>query len=189
MIVSTWLPNPAAEASSFVAAGQHHEAVQALDQAILEDPDNSQLYFLRAFSKRELQQHDESLSDLDKSLSLQPSAPAEVLNAKAYLLAEMGRYEQALAASKKSLDLSPKSPAYLDTLGYVYVGLEDYVHALEAYNEALESDPDLAVCLYGQAVCYREMGDQARAEKGFLRAKELEPDLKLEWKAPAKSGL
>lgn len=183
-VASAWLPNPAAEASQFVTAGQYREAVQALDQAILAEPDNAQLYFLRAFSKAELQQRDESLQDYDEGLSLQPEAPAEILNAKAYLLAEVGRYEEALSISKKSLALSPNAPAYLNTLDYIYVGLEDYEHALEAYDEALDHDPDLAACLYGQAVCYRELGDEAGAEAGFARAKALEPDLKLEWKVP-----
>ena len=176
-------PSLAVQAARLVVDGKSQEALQVLGKAIEEEPERSDLYYLRAAVRAEADLLEGSLADYSKCIDLKAENMAAALNGRSYTLARLGRYQEAMPDIERSLKLKPAVAGHLDTLGYVKVGLKDYEGALEAYNQALEIDSELAVVLYGKAVCLRELGHREQAEALFQEVQELEPGFELDWPA------
>jgi len=89
---------------------------------------------------------------LRKSIEVNPKS-AEALNYLGYMLVEKeNKIEEALEIIKKALALDPENGAYLDSLGWAYFKLKDYVQAefyLEKSIQILQDDP----------VIYDHLGD------------------------------
>lgn len=66
----------------------------------------------------------------------------DVLNNYSWTLAKLGNYEKALSIIGPALENS-RQAKYLDTLGFIYLGLERYEDAIAQFKEALNKEPEL----------------------------------------------
>lgn len=85
------------------------------------------------------------------------------LNNLAYLLSDkLGEHRKARAYAERAVQLSDSSDA-LDTLGWIYVGLEEYSKAIAELSRAIRIHPDEPLTYYHLGEAYRRQGrfDQA----------------------------
>ncbi len=82
------------------------------------------------------------------------------LNNLAYLLSDdLGEYGLALPYAKRSARIANRASVEpLDTLGWIYVGLEDYERAIAELSRAIRVDPDMAIAYYHLGEAYRRDG-------------------------------
>ncbi len=64
---------------SLIDESRYDEAMELLNKAILESPNNDELYYLRGYLYKQLGKWGESLSDLNHALELNPNSRASVL--------------------------------------------------------------------------------------------------------------
>ena len=163
-------------------------AVQAMNEAIEDEPTRAELYLIRASARSETNDLDGALDDYERALDLKIERLAATQNGMAYTLAKVGRYQEAVPLIEAALTLEPDNVSFLDTMGYVKVGLGDFQGALAAYDKALERSPEMSVALFGKAVCLERLGRDKEAKDFYTDAALEDPDLHLEW-TPAVSGM
>ena len=107
------------EAEIIAKHGLVQDAIELLDQALFELPDNLSLLYARAM----LYEQDNALAAMERDLraiiKIDPEN-ATALNALGYTLADQTtRYEEALDLISQALVLEPDEPAILDSMGWV----------------------------------------------------------------------
>jgi tetratricopeptide (TPR) repeat protein len=160
--------------------GLYEAALPDLDKLIELSPDDFELYRWRANFHTKLGDHEAEVADFTVFIDATPQPDAGALNGRAYALAELGRFEEALVDIEKSVSIERKSHN-LDTLGYVYVGLERYEEALSAYNETLKLEPTSLYALRGRAVTYRQLGQLEASQADLDAGKRIDSDFCLHW--------
>ena len=119
----------AAYASAFSQLGNSERSVEILDAAIKTDPENVQLYFLKAVYLEKLDEVSDCIAALRKVLKLD-STHHSALNFLAFLFADRNEnLAEAESLIEKALTLKPDDPYYLDTLGWVYYRLGRFEEA------------------------------------------------------------
>ncbi|MGB9429836.1 MAG: tetratricopeptide repeat protein [Gammaproteobacteria bacterium] len=138
-----------AEAQLFSDAGDNQAALRVFDQALMENPGNTDLLYGRALLRETLGDAQAAEDDLRLILSRQPDN-ADALNALGYTLTvHSTRYQEARIYIVKALRLKPGDPAIIDSLGWVEYRLGDYPQALTYLRKAYAqlSDPEVAAHL------------------------------------------
>ncbi len=97
-------------------------------------------YFFRSIAWYEKGRFAEALSDVDRSLELDPS-DASALQQRGNVLFALDRPGEAKAAFQQALKLSPGEAVTWNNLGAVDERLGDTKAALEAFNSAIECKP------------------------------------------------
>jgi uncharacterized protein HemY len=77
--------------------------------------------------------------------------------------------------SFKSLEKEPNNPSYLDTIGWLYYRLKDYIKAEEYIRRALEKLPSEILYLHLGDVL-REKGEMEKARDAYLKGLEIAPE-------------
>jgi len=121
-------PSPAdllAQAANvWLLAGSPEQARQAIDLALLGEPDNPALLVDRARALAELKDYAGALADLDRALALAP-ADGDAAAFRAAALRHLGRLEEALAAAEHAVRLAPGNPSARLERGLVRAALGD----------------------------------------------------------------
>lgn len=164
-----------AEAQMFSDAGDSQTALQVFDQALTENPGNSELLYGRALLRENLGQVSQAEADLRLILSRQPDN-AEALNALGYTLTVYStEYQQARSYIEKALQLKPDDPAIMDSMGWVEYRLGHYPQALGYLRKAYArlGDPEVAAHL---SEALWASGDKQAALSVWRRALKQHPD-------------
>jgi len=144
-------------------AGREREALQIVEEALDDAPDDTELlYEAGMLSERvgDLQRMEDYLRAL---MEIEPDH-AHAHNALGYTLAERGeRLEEAEALIQRALELSPDDPFILDSMGWVRFRRDDAQSALIYLQRAfaIRSDPEIAAHL-GEVLWALERRDEAR---------------------------
>ncbi|MHB0777014.1 tetratricopeptide repeat protein [Halomonas sp. WWR20] len=150
------------EIGLFDTQGETAAADALLDRALLEQPDNAELLFMRAMRAYDQGDLDTMERDLRAILEQDP-ANSVALNALGYTLAnETDRDEEALPLIEKAHRLDPESAAILDSLGWVHYQLGDPERALPYLQEAFNKQPDQEIAAHLAAVLW-QLGQQEKA--------------------------
>ncbi len=120
-----------------------NERINALAPLIAAEPNNDNLYALRAKEYLRLKKYDEALADADKAVQLNPKN-TNALIIRGLVKTEKRDYDGAIADFTQSIKLAPNQ-------GYAYIGRgtayerkEDYDPAIADYAKAAEVDPRTA---------------------------------------------
>lgn len=123
------------------------ESEEALNKAMAlstKQEDKDYVSFIMASASERQKKYDEAELQFKKLLADDPNN-SMVLNYLGYMLADRGvRLEEALGYLKKAIQLDPQNGAYLDSIGWAYFKMGDYVLAEENLRRATErigSDP------------------------------------------------
>ena len=112
-------------------AGDYEGFIKDFSIAIEMDPDNSDLYPMRAPAFMNLGLLDKAMDDANTGLHLDPSnAPLHLMRAR--LLAEEEQYDAAIEDMNNAISLNPEEQDYYSFRGSVLVELKDY---LSAYSD------------------------------------------------------
>ena len=138
-----------AEAQLLRDAKAFKDAFDALSEAILGNPDTSDLLYDRAMVAEKMGKFDVLETDLRKVIELKPDHPA-AYNALGYTFADRNRrLDEANTLVRKALELSPDDAFIQDSLGWVQFRSGRLDEALATLKKAYQTrrDPEIAAHL------------------------------------------
>jgi tetratricopeptide (TPR) repeat protein len=122
------------DASKFLKAGQHSQALERVNKALKAKPRDPQARFLKGIIVTEQGNSKEAIEIFTKLTQDYPELP-EPYNNLAVIYASQGQYEKARAALERSIRTHPSYATAYENLGDVYAKL-----ASQAYDKALQLD-------------------------------------------------
>ncbi len=122
------------DASKFLKAGQHSQALERVNKALKAKPRDPQARFLKGIIVTEQGKSKEAIEIFTKLTQDYPELP-EPYNNLAVIYASQGQYEKARAALEQSIRTHPSYATAYENLGDVYAKL-----ASQAYDKALQLD-------------------------------------------------
>src|SRR5205809_4389983 len=122
------------DASKFLKAGQHSQALERVNKALKAKPRDPQARFLKGIIVTEQGNSKEAIEIFTKLTQDYPELP-EPYNNLAVIYASQGQYEKARAALEQSIRTHPSYATAYENLGDVYAKL-----ASQAYGKALQLD-------------------------------------------------
>ena len=129
----------------------------------------------------ELKENYVKSDSLFKLLMLEDENDALTLNNYAFSLSERDSInfeimDYALKLSKKALQIEPENAAYLDTMGWIYYRMEDYILAENYIKDSINIDNTNAIVLEHLAEVYVKKNNVYNALKYFKLALKNDPD-------------
>lgn len=171
-----------------------HEAIEAFNQHLLENPDNFSGHNALAICYKNIGEHTKAMKNFEKSLELASSNEerAKVLSNIGNLYFGMGKYQVALGYYKEAQSETSRNPLYLVLIARTFILLDEYSRAKKVLASAeeicgelnkYEKDDDRGLGFYLMAQAYLALGDEQRVFEHLEHALKLNPDrfmLKLE---------
>ena len=116
-----------------------------------------------------------------KLIKLKPDN-AHAYNALGYSLAERGaQLPEALKLIRKAVELSPEDPYIMDSLGWVYYRMGNFVEGLNYLNLAFAARPDPEIAAHlGEVLWAKGAKDNAKDIWRFALEKDPDNDVLLE---------
>jgi len=186
----------AANANALELASAAHEdthetdkAVDALQQAIVLDPDNIQLYVDFAAMASAHQSFQVGINAMNDGIALHPHAAA-LYFARGVLRVQLAEYDQAQADFETAYQLDPSQSLTAAAQGLAAVQRNDLDGALASIEEKLARNPDDPILLYLEADVIAQKDPEPgspefqKAMRSAQRAVRLRPEL-----GPARSVL
>ena len=139
------------------------DAMELLNQAIAELPNERELLYARAMIAEKLDQTGQAEADLRRVLDMKPG-DAVALNALGYTLADHNkRLDEAEGYIDRALEQQPDNPAFLDSKGWVLYRQGKPEEALEWLRRAWNQfkDPEVAAH-YGEVLWQLDQRNKAR---------------------------
>lgn len=118
------------------------EALEACDQAIRIDPNDSLIWYNRGtVLMTELQRYEEAITSFEKALDINPEDVASWDN-RAVALGQLGQYQDALVSHNRALEIDDQQARVWQNLGVTLFLAQRYAEALTAFERAIELDPN-----------------------------------------------
>ncbi|QBF25143.1 tetratricopeptide repeat protein [Pseudomonas tructae] len=151
------------------------QALQVLQQAIKQYPDDLNLLYTRAMLAEKRNDLAQMEKDLRSIISREPEN-AMALNALGYTLADRtSRYAEAKTLIDKAHQITPDDPAVLDSLGWVNYRLGNLDEAERLLRQALERFPDHEVAAHLGEVLWAN-GKRREARQVWAKGFEAQPE-------------
>ncbi len=141
---------------------QHHqegrptEAIDTLDDAIKQYPDDSQLLFVRSQISGILGNTTAALRDVEQAITLSPDVAVYHVN-RAQLYRKFGRYEEALSDLDKAISLDQNLLAAYFNRGALRYNDNDLEGALKDFNECIAINPHASAPYFNRATVLSEL--------------------------------
>lgn len=164
-----------AEAQILRRSKAHKEVFDLLNDGLKKLPDYPELLYDRALAADKLGKFNILEQDLRKLIKLKPDN-AHAYNALGYSLAERGaQLPEALKLIRKAVELSPEDPYIMDSLGWVYYRMGNFVEGLNYLNLAFAARPDPEIAAHLGEVLWAK-GAKDDAKDIWRYALEKDPD-------------
>lgn len=154
------------------------DAIFNYSKHLEKDENNTDVLFLRAMCKSELNDRYGAINDYDRIIELEKSAKprvykmSTVYNNKAYCLVGLKEYEKALPFVTKALEMD-KSEAYIwDTRGELYYHIGEYEKSIKDMDKAIKIQKN-ANSYYFRALANLKLDKKSKACSDFSKAGEL----------------
>lgn len=170
-----------AEAQILRRSKAHKEVFDLLSDGLKKLPDYPELLYDRALAADKLGKFNILEQDLRKLIKLKPEN-AHAYNALGYSLAERGaQLPEALKLIRKAVELSPEDPYIMDSLGWVYYRMGNFVEGLNYLNLAFAARPDPEIAAHlGEVLWAKGAKDDAKDIWRFALEKDPDNDVLLE---------
>lgn len=164
-----------AEAQILRRSKADKEVFDLLNEGLKTLPDYPELLYDRALAADKLGKFNIAEQDLRKLIKLKPDN-AHAYNALGYSLAERGtQLPEALKLIRKAVELSPEDPYIMDSLGWVYYRMGNFVEGLNYLNLAFAARPDPEIAAHLGEVLWVK-GAKKDAKDIWRYALEKDPD-------------
>lgn len=130
----------------------------------------------RGTAYQEIGQMSAAMSDFTQAISLRP----KLFNGyfcRARLSRALNASSEALADFQKALELSPGSIIIRNSIGSVYLELNDFINALQIFDEILLDAPDYVPALSNRGAALKAQSRHQDARRDFEKAVKIAPDL------------
>jgi tetratricopeptide (TPR) repeat protein len=155
--------------------GKPDEASMYLERALFVNPEDISLLSTLGLLYNSMKKYDKSDYMYQKALEIDPDN-ALVLNNYAYNLSVRGEnLSMALEMSKKAIQKEPNNANYLDTMGWIYFRLKDYMNARTYTQKSLDLNASSSVVQEHMGDILSAMGDIGNAIIHYQKASELNP--------------
>ena len=155
---------------------KNEDAIHYINHALRIEPDDVNLIGTLGMIYNSINMYAESDSAYEKALELDPENSL-INNNYSYALAVRGeQLERALEMVKISIAADSLNSSYLDTIGWVYFKLGDFVLAKKYLEKAIEVGGDSAVMLDHLGDTEFKLGNIERAAELWKKAFELAPE-------------
>ncbi|HES58972.1 MAG TPA: tetratricopeptide repeat protein, partial [Caldithrix sp.] len=162
--------------SALQQLAQFEQALPYLKKSYKLNPDNINVISSLAVVYENLNQFEKSDSLYEAAIQQFPD-DALLLNNYSYSLSERGiRLDEALTMVKKALQISPDNGAYLDTIGWIYYKLKNYLEAEKYIKQAIEVRENSSVVFEHLGDVYYELKQYNLARENWRKALDLQPD-------------
>ena len=168
--------------AAYEDAGDTDRAVSALQQAILLDPTNVNLYLDFAAVSAAHHSFQVGINVVNDGIGLQPRS-AQLYFARGVLYIQLGKYDDAQADFEKAYELDPSQSLSVAAQGLAAADANDLDRALTTVQTKLEKKPNDPILLYLEADVLAQKGsepgtsDFKRAMRSAKRAVALRPGL------------
>ncbi|NND93324.1 MAG: tetratricopeptide repeat protein [Flavobacteriales bacterium] len=149
--------------------------IDVLNQQILDDPNNSELYFERALQHKKSLDYTTAFNDLDRALDLD-STNSEFHTERGSLLYTVGRVGEAKFALEKAMELDPDNVNAKLTMAEIYFVLTNHDRSMRLINHALRIDDQLAKAYFLKGLIYKEQNNSTLQKSSLQTVTELDPD-------------
>ncbi len=160
---------------------QRHVALESaqadFEKLVALEPENPQWRYALGGVYAELGDLPTALAAYEKAIALAPTEPLYV-NALA-LFSFNYRYDMAgigLPAARRAVILAPQDAQYIDTLGLLYLGMEEFDDAEKQFLRALEKDPLYRLAELHLGMAYLGRGDWSLARTALINAEAFADD-------------
>jgi tetratricopeptide (TPR) repeat protein len=152
------------EAQMLREAGDDAAAIDVLQKALIEFPDNPDLIYDYAMVAEKLDRVEEAQKQLTRLVELKPD-DAQALNALGYTLVDRTqRTQEGFELIEKAHKLSPADPFILDSMGWALYRLGRLQEAESYLRRALAERPDAEIAAHlGEVLWAKGDRDMARA--------------------------
>jgi adenylate cyclase len=132
-------------------------------------------------------QHEKSLAQAERAVSLYPNMAVSNVNLGGALF-RVGRYEEAIRSLEKGIRLNPKGPEpYFRYLGVAYCYTGRYEEAIATLKKAVDRAPDSTLSHVSLAAIYSIAGREEEARAEAAEVLRLDPKFSLERHAKVNS--
>jgi tetratricopeptide (TPR) repeat protein len=139
-------------------------------------PHHWTLFYYRGVSRERSDQWNLAEADFKKALELSPDQPT-VLNYLAYTWVEQKvNLDQALKMLKKAVEQRPEDGFIVDSVGWAYYMIGDYVNAVDYLERAVEFEPTDSTINEHLGDAYWKIGRHEEAKFQWRRALSFEPE-------------
>jgi predicted O-linked N-acetylglucosamine transferase (SPINDLY family) len=161
-------------------AGDFESAHKICQQGLQLNDANASLLYVSANSLFKLSRLQESITQFDKLLLLQPNHVA-ALNERGSVLAHMEQYDAALESVGKALVLNPKYAEAHSNKGSLHGTIKRYDEAFSAFEKALVLKPHLVDAWLGLGNALNQLKRYEDAFGAYDKALALKPNLAEAW--------
>ena len=138
-------------------------ALEAMDRAILANPQDAQLYFRRGQFLSQVGRHGPAVPNFARAVQLEPRR-FDFLMAYGAALSANNDLPLSLAAFQAARKLNPHHPGVLSNCGWILCQLQRFDESLSVLDRALDLAPGNAGARWNRALCLLTMG---RFDEGF----------------------
>ncbi|MDG1262518.1 MAG: tetratricopeptide repeat protein [Flavobacteriales bacterium] len=146
-----------------------------LNEQIINDPSNPDVFLARAQFHLELENYANAWKDFDDAL-LVDSTRTDILFERGEFHFGQQRFENAIADYKSCAEIEPNNTQCLVKLAMMNVFLRNYEDAIAQLNTSLKVDNQLAEAYYLKGRIYKEIGDTTLSASSYQTAIEVDPD-------------
>lgn len=154
---------------------QESNAMAKINEAIIEDPNNLQLFLQRADLFELEGKVEEALADYDRALRLDSSS-AQIFQQRGNLHYLSSDVELALADFEHCIELDANNEDCLLKTGEIDLLKRNYKDALTNINNALRVNQNNAHAYFMKGMLFKETGDTAASASSYATAIELDPE-------------
>jgi predicted O-linked N-acetylglucosamine transferase (SPINDLY family) len=157
-------------------SGEIEQAQRLYRQALLDEPENADLWALLGRNCRALGQADLAVASFQQALRLRPELAAAWLD-MGKTLREIGRHDEANACLKQAAQLRPDDYDPLNELGILFLQRGDLADAAAWCERALRLRPDAVEPRSNLGLALMRQGHLEEASRCFKKALSLRPDV------------
>ncbi len=157
---------------------RYDEAIKTFKEALLQEPDNTDILIRIGLSHRYKEEYDEAIDYYNKALEIEPDNKT-ALNNVGYAYECKEEVDKAIDYYVKSLELDPAYELPLVNLTTIYNNREEYQKSVDLLKRALEIDSINSANWIDLGLAYRYLEEYDDAIESYLTALKFDPNNEL----------
>lgn len=156
------------------------DEIDQVSQRLSQDPNNAELYALRAEIFYEKNSYDQAIADMTAALSLD-SVNIDYHHLLTDIYLDYFRSRLALQTMERAVAIAPEDISSWLKLSEIQLFLKMNQASLASIDKALRIDPQNALAFFFMGKNFEELGDINRAINAFQESSEIDPEMLDTW--------